>query len=111
MGFRRALSAGHDHTTAVFGSIARAAEEPREDDGRVRVRRVVSVVDCGLVVSPQGARAQIEAAMNFGLGAALMGEISIAGGRVEQSNFHDYRVLRVDGAPAMANSVFAATGK
>src|SRR5262249_31730628 len=108
-----------------------------EADGRVQVRRIVCAVDCGLVVNPIGARAQIEGAMNFGLGAALMGEISIAAGRVEQSNFQDYRVLRMDGAPAievhfvesgkapgglgepgvppiapaLANAVFAATGK
>jgi isoquinoline 1-oxidoreductase beta subunit len=135
------LPAGWGRGIAAHGAfesyVAHVATVSIEGDGQVRVRRVVSAVDCGLVVNPQGARAQIEGAMNFGLGAALMGEISIAGGRVEQSNFDGYRVLRMDAAPpievhlieserppgglgepgvppiapAVANAVFAITGK
>src|SRR4029450_4569616 len=103
----------------------------------VRLRRVVCAVDCGLIVNPDTVRAQIEGGIVFGIGAALWGEITFKNGRVEQSNFHDYPVLRMNqmpqidvylvrnfekpggmggpgtaqGAPALANAVVAATGK
>jgi isoquinoline 1-oxidoreductase beta subunit len=95
------------------------------------------VVDCGVVVNPDTVRAQMESGIIFGLSAALFGEITIKNGRVEQTNFGDYRVLRINEAPAidvhivknqeapggigepgtscvmpaLANAVFAATGK
>jgi isoquinoline 1-oxidoreductase beta subunit len=102
----------------------------------VHVHRIVSAVDCGIAVHPDGVRAMTEGAVNFGLTAVLTGEITVKDGAVEQSNFHDYRVLRIDQAPAIevhivpsvedpsgvgelgvmlvapavANAVFAATG-
>jgi len=117
-------------------SSAHVAEVAVADDGTVRVLRVTAIVACGLAVNPDGVKAMTEGGINFGLGPALYGEITIAGGRVEQSNFHDYQVLRFHQAPeidvhivpsladpsgvgelaamviapAVANSVFAATG-
>ena len=105
--------------------------------GDLRVHRVVAAVDCGIVVNPDTIRAQVEGAVTFALSNALFGGIGILNGRIEQSNFHDYRVLRIHEAPeievhivpsserpsgigevpvplvapAVANAVFAATGK
>jgi isoquinoline 1-oxidoreductase beta subunit len=105
--------------------------------GSVRVHRVHVVVDCGRVVNPDVVRAQMEGGVIFGLSAVLKGEITITNGRVKQSNFHDFEVLRLPEAPeidveiltseapptgagepgvppiapAVANAVFAATGK
>ena len=120
-----------------FGSyIAHVAEVSLEKDGTLRVRRVVSAVNCGTAVNPDGVRAMAEGAINFALTPVLGGEITIKDGAVEQSNFHDYPVLRIDQspvievhlvpsterpegmgepgvpplAPAVANAVFAATG-
>jgi isoquinoline 1-oxidoreductase subunit beta len=121
----------------VGGSCsAQVAEVSVEDDGTVQVLRIVSVVDCGIAVNPDGVRAMTEGAINFALTAVLTGEITIKDGAVEQSNFHDYQVLRINQAPeievhivpsikdpsgvgelgtmlvppAVANAVFAATG-
>ena len=106
-------------------------------DGAVRVRRVVCAVDCGTVVNPDTVRAQIESAIIFGITAALYGEITLKDGRVEQTNFDTYQILRMNEAPAIevyivpsfeppggmgeagtsaivpaiANAIFAATGK
>jgi len=105
--------------------------------GRLRIDRIVAAVDCGRVINPQGAAAQVEGSILDGLSAALMGEITVRGGVVEQSNFHDYRLLRIGQAPriethfvaggddprglgepalapvaaAVCNAIFAATGK
>jgi isoquinoline 1-oxidoreductase beta subunit len=68
---------------------------------RLRVDRVVAAVDFGRVINPQGARGQGEGAVLDGLGAALAGEITVRAGVVQQSNFHDYRLLRIDQAPAV----------
>ena len=121
----------------TFGSyVAMVAEVSVADDGLVRVHRMVAAIDCGFPVNPLGIKAQVEGGIVFGLSAALAGEITLAGGRVEQSNFHDYPLLRIDAAPvidvhvvpsreppkgtgetavppvlpAVANAVFAATG-
>jgi isoquinoline 1-oxidoreductase subunit beta len=123
---------------SVFGTyMAQVAEVEVSKGGAVRVRRVVCAVDCGIVVNPDTVRAQIEGAIIFGVSAALFGEITLKGGRVEQTNFDTYQVLRIDEAPAIevhivqnseppggmgepgtsaivpaiANAVFAATGK
>ena len=122
----------------VFATyMAHVAEVEVANDGAVRVRRVVCAVDCGTVVNPDTVRAQIQSAVIFGITAALYGGITLKSGRVEQSNFHDYPVLRMNEAPAIevyivqsseppggmgeagtsaivpavANAVFAATGK
>ena len=70
-------------------------------DGSVRVRRVVCAVDCGTVVNPDTVRAQIQSAIIFGVTAALYGEITLKNGRVEQTNFDTYQILRIDEAPAI----------
>jgi isoquinoline 1-oxidoreductase beta subunit len=105
--------------------------------GKLSVDRVVAAVDCGLVINPPGAEAQVQGAIMDGLGAALMGEITVREGVVEQSNFHDYPLLRMRQAPdidvlfaasndtprglgepplpplapAVCNAIFAATGE
>jgi isoquinoline 1-oxidoreductase beta subunit len=123
---------------SVFGTfMAQVAEVEVKNDGAVRVRRVVCAVDCGSVVNPDTVRAQIEGAVNFGVTAALYGEITLKDGRVQQTNFDTYQMLRIDEAPAIevhivqssehpggmgepgtsaimpavANAIFAATGK
>ena len=70
-----------------------------DEQGDVKVRRVTSAVDTGIAVNPDTIVAQLEGGLIFGLTAALYGEITIAKGRVQQSNFNDYRMLRIDQAP------------
>jgi isoquinoline 1-oxidoreductase subunit beta len=117
--------------------VAQVAEVAVSSSGEVRVHRIVCAVDCGTVVNPDTVKAQIEGGIIFGIGGALWGEVTLKNGRVEQSNFHDVRVLRMNEtpaievhlvrngeppggigepgtavtAPALANAVFAATGK
>jgi isoquinoline 1-oxidoreductase beta subunit len=81
--------------------VAHVAEISVDDEGTVKVDRVVSAVDIGQAVNPNGVEAQVEGSIVFGLSAALYGEISIRDGAVEQSNFHDYPVLRIDAMPAV----------
>jgi isoquinoline 1-oxidoreductase beta subunit len=122
----------------TFGSYAAHVVELSVDEtGRPRVHRVVAAVDCGLVVNASGAEAQVQGGVIDGLSAALHGEITVEGGRVRQSNLHDYRLLRMREtpaievhfarsgeppsglgeppvppvAPAVANALFALTGK
>ena len=122
----------------VFGTyMAQVAEVEVAKSGKVRVRRVVCAVDCGIVVNPDTVRAQIEGAVIFGITAALYGAITLKNGRVEQGNFDSYQMLRIDEAPAIevhivpsveapggmgepgtslivpavTNAIFAATGK
>jgi len=83
------------------GSWVAEVAEVTISDGRLKVDRVVAAVDCGRVINPQAAVAQVEGAIFDGLGTALMGEITVANGVVEQSNFHDYRLLRINQAPAI----------
>lgn len=121
----------------MFGAyVAHVAEVTVHEDGTVRVNRVVCAVDCGIVINPPGARAQIEGGILHGLSATLHGEITIANGGAVQGNFDDYPLLRLDEAPeidihfvssaepptglgemafpgimpAVANAVFDATG-
>jgi isoquinoline 1-oxidoreductase subunit beta len=87
---------------AAFGSyIATVAEVEVDEAGEVRVRRIVSAVDTGIVVNPDTVVAQLQGGLIFGATAALYGEITIDKGRVQQSNFNDYRMLRIDQAPAI----------
>ena len=121
----------------AFGTYMAMVVDARVEDGEVRVKRVVCALDCGIVVNPDTVRAQVEGAVVFGISGALWGDITFKNGRVEQSNFHDYRVLRMhetpviethivasDEAPggmgepgtsalmpALANAVYAATGR
>jgi isoquinoline 1-oxidoreductase beta subunit len=86
----------------VFATyLAQVAEVEVSMDGTVRVRRVVCAVDCGTVVNPDTVRAQIQSAIIFGVTATLHGEITLKDGRVEQSNFHNYRMLRMNEAPVI----------
>ncbi|MFT6672850.1 MAG: isoquinoline 1-oxidoreductase beta subunit [Afipia broomeae] len=121
-----------------FGSyMAHVAEVEVSKDGAVRVRRVICAVDCGTVVNPNTVQAQIQSGIVFGTTAALYGEITLKNGRVEQGNFDTYQILRINEAPAIevhvvksteppggmgetgtsaivpaiANAIFAATGK
>lgn len=132
--------AGRAHGVALhesFGTIVAQVAEVSVEGEDIRVHRVVCAVDCGLVVNPNIAAQQVESSVLFGLSAALAGEITIEGGRVQQSNFSDYPVLRmVDApqveaifipsseppegmgepavppvAPAVANAVFKLTGQ
>jgi isoquinoline 1-oxidoreductase beta subunit len=125
--FRRALLAGHPRHLGVmelaagkagwgtpmesgrgrgiavhesFGTpVAQVAEVTVHDDGSFSVDRVVIAVDCGVAVNPDVIRAQMEGGMGFGLSAALTSELTLEKGRVVQSNFHDYTVLRINQMP------------
>jgi isoquinoline 1-oxidoreductase beta subunit len=79
--------------------VAEVAEVSVNDDGTVKVHRVVAAVDCGIVVNPDNLAAQVEGGIVLGLTAALKGAITIEGGRVVQSNFHDYPLLTIDEMP------------
>jgi len=124
--------------TSSFGSyVAQVAEVSVGADGRPRVQRIVAAVDCGRTVNPEIIKRQIEGAIVYGLSAALHEQITFRNGRVEQSNFDDYPMLRMDemprvevyivpsteapggigepglpaATPAVVNAMFAATGK
>ncbi len=88
---------------------AQVVEVSVDADGNVKPVRVVTVVDCGQVVSPATVEAQVQGGIVFGLSAALFGNISIKDGRVQQSNFHDYRVLRMNEMPVMETHVIPST--
>ncbi len=94
--------------------VAEVAEVSLNSDRTVRVHRVVAAVDCGMVVNPDIVAAQVESAIVFGLTAALHGEITIDRGRVAQSNFHDYPLLRMREMPVvevhLVQSTAAPTG-
>jgi len=141
-GWGAKLPAGRGRGIALMYSgwdtyLAEVADVEVSPPGEVRVRRIVCAVDCGTIVNPDIVKAQIEGGVMFGIGGALWGEITLKNGRVEQSNFHNVRVLRINEAPAidvhlvrngeapggigepgtavtapaLANAVFAATGK
>jgi CO/xanthine dehydrogenase Mo-binding subunit len=120
-----------------FGSrVCAMVEVEVSPQGEVRMRRAVVAIDCGLVVNAGSVEAQIQGGLLFGLGAALFSEVTLRDGAIEQSNFHDYRMLRINesppvevhavrsseapggigevgtaiAAPALANAIFAATG-
>jgi isoquinoline 1-oxidoreductase subunit beta len=120
-----------------FGSfIATVVEAEVDARGEVRLRRVTSAVDTGIAVNPDTIVAQLQGGLIFGLTAALYGEVTVKNGRVQQSNFNDYRMLRIDqvppievyviksgeapggigetgttaGPPALRNAIYAATG-
>jgi isoquinoline 1-oxidoreductase subunit beta len=94
-----------------FGSfVAEVAEVSVEKNG-IRVHRVVCAIDCGVAVNPEAVRAQMESGISFGLGAALYSELTLKDGRVQQSNFHDYRVLRLDEMPVVEVHIVPSTDK
>lgn len=140
-GWGRTLAKGRGRGIAVhksFGSyVAQVAEVSVTKEGEVRVHRIVCAVDCGRTVNPDTIEAQMESGIVFGLSATLFSEITLKKGRVEQSNFHNYRLMRMRDmpavevhimpseekhkgvgepgvppvAPAVSNAVFAVTGK
>jgi isoquinoline 1-oxidoreductase beta subunit len=79
--------------------VAHVAEVLVDAEGSLKLQRIVSAVDCGLAVNPDSVRAQIESGINYALTPILSGEITVKEGAVEQSNFHDYQVLRMTDAP------------
>jgi isoquinoline 1-oxidoreductase subunit beta len=117
--------------------VAQVVEVRVQPSGQIKVERVVCAVDCGTPINPDIITAQMEGGIGFGLGAVLWGNITLENGRVKQSNFNDYRVLRMNEmpkvevhivpstepptgvgepgvapvGPALANAIFAATGK
>jgi isoquinoline 1-oxidoreductase beta subunit len=108
-GWGKPLPPGRAQGVAVaetFGSyVAQVAEVSLTNAGRPRVHRVVCAVECGPVVNPDGVRAQMEGGIVFGLTAALYGEITFTKGRVQQRNFHDYPMLRINEAPAVETHI------
>ena len=118
---------------SIVGQVAHVAVSP---DGALQVKHVYAVVDCGDVINPDAATAQVEGGIIFGLSATMKGEITIAGGRVVESNFHDHEMIHLADAPritvefirsghaigglgepgvppvasAVTNAIFAATG-
>jgi len=141
-GWGQPLPAGRGRGVSLLYSgwgsyLAQVAEVAVSKSGEVRVHRIVCAVDCGTVVNPDTVKAQIEGGIVFGVSGALYGEVTLKNGRVEQSNFNNVRVLRINEtpaievhlvrngeapggigepgtavtAPAVANAVFAATGK
>ncbi|QHF39070.1 twin-arginine translocation pathway signal protein [Pseudomonas sp. S34] len=134
------LPDGHALGVAVhesFGSYVAQVAEVSQDNLAIRVHRVVCAVDCGIAVNPQSIAAQMESCITFGLSFALHSKLTLKDGQVVQSNYHDYRVLRLNEmpvvevhivpssdkpggigeagvppmAPAVANAVFALTGQ
>jgi isoquinoline 1-oxidoreductase beta subunit len=111
-GWGKPLPKGHGRGIACRygGSIsAQVAEVAVHNDGSVRIVRVVSAVDCGIAINPDGVRAMTEGAINFALTAVLFGEITVKDGRVEQSNLHDYRVMRLNEAPEIEVHIVPST--
>jgi isoquinoline 1-oxidoreductase subunit beta len=93
-----------------FGSVvAQVAEVSVGADKRIRVHRVVCVIDCGLAVNPNLIRQQMDSGIVFGLSAALYGRITIAKGQVQQSNYHDVQALRIDECPVIETEIIAST--
>jgi isoquinoline 1-oxidoreductase beta subunit len=141
-GWGKKLPPGHGRGVSLMYSgwdtyLAQVAEVEVSGGGEIRVRRVVCALDCGTMINPDTVVAQMESGVVFGISGALWGEITLKDGRVEQSNYHNYRVLRINEsppievhlvrnfevpggigepgtaatAPALANAVFSATGK
>jgi isoquinoline 1-oxidoreductase beta subunit len=141
-GWGTALPAGQGrglayHATFGVTHVCDVAEVEVDTTGNVRLKRIVCAVDCGKVVNPDTVRAQMEGGIAFALTATLKAEATVKNGRIQQSNFHDYPLLRMDEmpvvevyivesdrepsgigemgvppvAPAVANAIFAATGK
>jgi len=139
-GWSKPLPAGHGKGISIANNVGSNTVQIAEvsvEKGKVKVHRVVCAVDCGYVVNPAGVEQQIQSGIVYGLSAALKGGITIDRGRVVQTNFHQYDVLRIDEmpnievhivpstqapggigeasppgiAPAVCNAIFSATGK
>jgi len=140
-GWTKAAPAGHQRGVALVHAnatrVALVIELSVANDSSVKLHRVNAAVDCGLAVNPSSVRAQMEGGIAFGLSATFFGEITLDNGAVRQSNFHDYRLISMAQMPpvdvfivpsdekpsgvgeeavgpvaaAVANAIFAATGK
>ncbi|MES2282962.1 MAG: molybdopterin cofactor-binding domain-containing protein [Pseudomonadota bacterium] len=140
-GWGKPLPAGHFQgiaQTMGFGSyVAAVAEVSVNPEGKLKIHRIVAATDCGYAVNPQQIEAQVEGSFVYGLSAALYGECTVKDGKIEQTNFNTYQVLKMDempkvetvivasggfwggvgeptiavAAPAVLNAIFAATGK
>ena len=141
-GWGKNLPAGHFQGIAVHESflsyVAQVVEISISEAGKPIVHKVTCAINCGLAVNPDGVRAQMESGIIFGLTMALFGEITFDKGQVQQSNFHNYPMMRMNDcpavidvhivdsnekmggagepgvpptAPALANAIYAATGK
>ena len=139
-GWGKPLAQGHFHGVAThmsFGSFVAQVAEVSIENNNIKVHKVTCVVDCGTAVNPDVIKAQMEGGIIYGLTAALYGEITLKDGMVEQTNFHNYPMLRMNESPefdvivmnnneaptgvgepglppiaaAVANAIFAATGK
>lgn len=112
-GWGRTLPPRSGRGIALLGNwntwMAQVVELKVADDGAITVERVVCAVDCGVVVNPDTVVAQIEGGINFGLSAMLYGDITIKDGRVEQSNFHDYEVMRMQACPRIEVEIIASS--
>jgi len=112
-GWGGALPPGHFHGIALhesYGSIVAEVAEVSVESRNVRVHRVTCAVDCGLAINPDQVAAQMEGGIIYGLSAALMGEITIEGGRAVQGNFDDYPVLRLAESPAIDVHIVPSDG-
>jgi isoquinoline 1-oxidoreductase beta subunit len=136
------LPSGHYHGIAVHASfrsyVAQIVEISLDQNANLVVHKVTCAIDCGLTINPENVKAQMEGGILFGLTMAKYGELSISNGKVDQNNFYDYRIARMNEtpeievhliphtgqamggvgetgvpplAPALANALFAATGK
>jgi len=96
---------------AAFGSFAAQVAEASVENGRIRVHRVVCAIDCGTVINPETIAAQMESGIAFGLSAALYSALHFKDGRVQESNYHDYRVLRLNEMPVVEVHIVPSTEK
>lgn len=139
-GWSKPLPAGHFRGVAVhesFGSFVAQVVEISVVNKKIKVHKVTCTIDCGLAVNPDGVKAQMESGIIFGLTMALYGQVTIDKGQVQQNNFYDYKILRMNEspeievhivdstkkmggagecgvpptAPALVNAIYAATGK
>lgn len=139
-GWGSPLPKGHGRGVSVqhaFGSFISQVVEVEVQGDEIAIKKVVCVIDCGMVVNPNHVIAQMEGGINFGISGAMWGEITVNDGKVDQSNYHNYRVMRMNEsplievhivqnteapggigepgtaalAPALTNAIFAATGK
>lgn len=108
-GWGKSLPGGHAQGVAVHKSfqsyVAIVAEVSQKAEGGIRVEKITAAIDCGTVINPDGVRSQVEGGVVMALTAALYGEISIKNGAVQQSNFHDYPLLRMSEMPVIETHI------
>jgi isoquinoline 1-oxidoreductase subunit beta len=113
-GWGSPLPAGRARGLALhesFGSIVAQIAEVSVDHGQIRVHAVTCAVDCGTAVNPLGVEAQVQGSIAYGLTAALHGKLTIVGGKVQESNFHDYPILRMFEMPKVSVHIIQSKAK